>query len=673
MTQLPQSWETGPASATDCAHFQLQLTHQCQLDCVYCGLDRSKPDLSEATIARGLELLFTSSAPDIEVQFFGGEPLLRFDLIRFAVDRIEMLEARHGRSVRYEVATNGLLLDERRVAYLAEHRFGVVFSLDGRPDGAGGNRPLRASRGPSPVPYPTQRVLDGFARLRAHGIDPMVNMVVGPADVSRLLDNVGYVVEELGATQVRLSYRLGTYWDDGARRAYLSAVEAALDRYRDRAHFVNLTGGDEPVLAATNVNLDSDGRLYLGCTLSTTRDFPSLAATNLVGDLNNLDTFDAIDRAPRHQLVNLVASPDLRDEDRAVIRNNLQLGFEFVAFIKGYVTRHSGDFDLEQLGLRSDLSAGAPDRGWTARSPEELAESLPPVDEDRLAAARRAGAPGAIRYPLGTSAAELALLAGLVPAALLEIAPGERAAVVTRFERRGHHVASDPDAPHRVAISRDPARARALLRSDAACHAGPAQERVAGLVREQGQLLGLPACCVAAAAARAALPTRLEQARDALARTTRALAPRLNVLDRGVFQLAHWLPCAFDCAASTRHADRVWALLARLAPPFARHLDAALAAHRLVFHDRAQLSVDGLWDGQRLLVERVWPTSRDRHPGAAPSAPELEAMARLAVLVADSREVRFDGDRVALRDPRHGAVTATLFPFGARSAPASAE
>ncbi|MHC4251047.1 MAG: radical SAM protein [Planctomycetota bacterium] len=111
-------------------------THECNLACSYCyqreaGRTRGRRELraptdlmTETTVCRALDLL---EVPNPRISFFGGEPLLAWGRIAWAVERAK------ARFVKphFHVTTNGLLLSERRVDVLAEHGFSMIVSIDG--------------------------------------------------------------------------------------------------------------------------------------------------------------------------------------------------------------------------------------------------------------------------------------------------------------------------------------------------------------------------------------------------------------------------------------------------------------------------------------------------------------------------------------------------------------
>jgi len=107
------------------------VTADCNIRCTYCFQDRKQPaHMPWATMSAALDLLPRSPRRLVPVSFLGGEPLLGFALISRAVARVNQRQGPR-RRIQFGLTTNGLLLDERRVAFLERHRFSVQISCDG--------------------------------------------------------------------------------------------------------------------------------------------------------------------------------------------------------------------------------------------------------------------------------------------------------------------------------------------------------------------------------------------------------------------------------------------------------------------------------------------------------------------------------------------------------------
>ena len=71
---------------------------------------------------------------NIEVDFFGGEPLMAWDTVTKTIDYAPSLEQTHNKKFRFTITTNGLLLDDDKIDYINANMDNVVLSLDGRPE-----------------------------------------------------------------------------------------------------------------------------------------------------------------------------------------------------------------------------------------------------------------------------------------------------------------------------------------------------------------------------------------------------------------------------------------------------------------------------------------------------------------------------------------------------------
>jgi sulfatase maturation enzyme AslB (radical SAM superfamily) len=107
------------------------LTDQCNFECSYCYQDRGNQRLDFPTLARTIDFFHPFFARECVVSFYGGEPLLAFDLIQRAVEHMDRLPTEHRRKIRFSLTTNGSLLNEEILGFLAEHEFSLVLSFDG--------------------------------------------------------------------------------------------------------------------------------------------------------------------------------------------------------------------------------------------------------------------------------------------------------------------------------------------------------------------------------------------------------------------------------------------------------------------------------------------------------------------------------------------------------------
>lgn len=117
----------------------LHVAHTCNLCCSYCfagqGKFKGKSALMSYTVGKqALDFLVQNSGTrhNLEVDFFGGEPLLNFDVVKRLVAYGRTLEKKYDKNFRFTLTTNGVLIDDDVIAFCNKEMHNVVLSLDGR-------------------------------------------------------------------------------------------------------------------------------------------------------------------------------------------------------------------------------------------------------------------------------------------------------------------------------------------------------------------------------------------------------------------------------------------------------------------------------------------------------------------------------------------------------------
>lgn len=117
----------------------LNVAHDCNLRCEYCfaqtGDFGGERLLMPPEIGRkAIDFLIEKSADrqNIELDFFGGEPLMAWDTVVETVNYARSIEKQHGKNFRFTITTNGVLLDDEKIDYINREMSNVVLSLDGR-------------------------------------------------------------------------------------------------------------------------------------------------------------------------------------------------------------------------------------------------------------------------------------------------------------------------------------------------------------------------------------------------------------------------------------------------------------------------------------------------------------------------------------------------------------
>lgn len=117
----------------------LHVAHDCNLRCKYCfastgdfGVGRKL--LDKETGIKAIDFLLENSKgrKNIELDFFGGEPLMNMEVVKTVVDYARSKEKEHNKNFRFTITTNGVLLNDENIAYINKEMSNVVLSIDGR-------------------------------------------------------------------------------------------------------------------------------------------------------------------------------------------------------------------------------------------------------------------------------------------------------------------------------------------------------------------------------------------------------------------------------------------------------------------------------------------------------------------------------------------------------------
>nr|WP_037372246.1 thioether cross-link-forming SCIFF peptide maturase [Anaerovorax odorimutans] len=119
----------------------LHVAHDCNMNCKYCFGDKGAFEgirslLPLETGKKAIDFLLTHSGTrrNLELDFFGGEPLMNFEVVKELVKYGREAEKQYGKNIRFTITTNGLLLDEDKSNFINENMSNVILSIDGRPE-----------------------------------------------------------------------------------------------------------------------------------------------------------------------------------------------------------------------------------------------------------------------------------------------------------------------------------------------------------------------------------------------------------------------------------------------------------------------------------------------------------------------------------------------------------
>lgn len=149
--KFEQLYPEGPRFKAMC----LNICHDCNMRCSYCFAEsgrygsEQRSSMSAETGKRAVDFLIEASGPrhNLDIDFFGGEPLMNWDVVKGLVTYCEEQGPAHDKDIRLTITTNALLLNDAKIDYINEHFKNVVLSCDGTAENhdhmrrdAGGNK-----------------------------------------------------------------------------------------------------------------------------------------------------------------------------------------------------------------------------------------------------------------------------------------------------------------------------------------------------------------------------------------------------------------------------------------------------------------------------------------------------------------------------------------------------
>jgi uncharacterized protein len=117
----------------------LNIAHDCNLRCEYCfaakgDFGRGRMLMPFEVAKKAIDFLIEKSEGrhNLELDFFGGEPLMNFDVVKQTVEYARSIEKEHNKNFRFTITTNGILLTDDKIEFINKEMSNVVLSLDGR-------------------------------------------------------------------------------------------------------------------------------------------------------------------------------------------------------------------------------------------------------------------------------------------------------------------------------------------------------------------------------------------------------------------------------------------------------------------------------------------------------------------------------------------------------------
>ena len=211
----------------------LSLTHDCNLSCKYCYSGRKfKKDMSFATAQKIVDFAMdiTPQGRKMKFGFFGGEPLLRLDLMKEIIYYIREKELKTRRPISLSVTSNGTLLTQPILDFFREERIDLCISIDGPAHVHNLNRCYKDGRGSfEEVVRNLHLAIEQLGNLQ-------VNAIYGPDTVHFLPETVSFFTQ-FSVSAIHLNPNICVFWGKNTcpkiRETFRQIADHYIQRYKN--------------------------------------------------------------------------------------------------------------------------------------------------------------------------------------------------------------------------------------------------------------------------------------------------------------------------------------------------------------------------------------------------------------------------------------------------------
>ncbi len=248
------------------------LTWNCNLNCTYCyETNKTKRKMDWDTARKGIDF-FMKYSNHVNFQFFGGEPLLQFDLIKKITD---YLRDYYPNRYALSIYTNGTLIDNKVLEFFKKNNVFLTLSMDGSEETQDLNRVYKNNKGTF------SKLLPILNKIVLSSIPVRVRMTVTPNNCNKLFDNIKFFHEQFGIIDIQEEVDRFTFWKDEEINVLIEQYKQIVDyiihhyktdetfywkNYEKRiSPFINQIGNNQVGRCGSSegmCSLDTDGTLY---------------------------------------------------------------------------------------------------------------------------------------------------------------------------------------------------------------------------------------------------------------------------------------------------------------------------------------------------------------------------------------------------------------------------
>lgn len=242
----------------------LLVTYGCCLKCEYCFVDKEAKNMDPEDMLKAVDLLLTSEKKDLQLHFFGGEPLMiPFQLIKDTVLYAERKMKEKGKVIRFFLTTNGVPIKDGMIEFFKQHNVFLELSLDGSAEAQNLNRPQEGKRDSYSL------IVKNVPHIIESEVQSRVSMVVSPKTVDKLFENFQHIAN-LGFKNIFIMTACGVHWskrDIMTLKKNLALIKKKYlnDFKSGKINFLNIEDWLSPFRMNTELAIDIDGTIFSAC------------------------------------------------------------------------------------------------------------------------------------------------------------------------------------------------------------------------------------------------------------------------------------------------------------------------------------------------------------------------------------------------------------------------
>lgn len=217
-----------PRTGTAISSIDLDVTIDCNMRCIYCFKEKQQMHMSDKVAFDAIIWLIYASGhvTNLNVALIGGEPLLRFDLIKKLVPFAKRRASYYGKKIHFSATTNNTLITDEIIDFWRSWGMGFHCSIDGIPAIQNKNRPMVGG-------HPSSELVErGVAKILAYRPNVCARCTIVPDNVQFIIDNYRYF-RKLGFVDIAMVAGNPVEWDDESLATLAEGFRQVAELYKE--------------------------------------------------------------------------------------------------------------------------------------------------------------------------------------------------------------------------------------------------------------------------------------------------------------------------------------------------------------------------------------------------------------------------------------------------------